>query len=169
VTTDHVSLWESILARAGAERALVDAGESTVRRDELEVEMTPFGRLRWYLHHDLTLPVTRALYFCELELPPGSRSGVLRHQGGIVHFVAEGSGYTTLDGAEHAWEQRDVIALPIRPEGVTFQHVNTGTGAARLVLAWPNLDSALGPEGGVAMEVLEPASDHPGPASPEPR
>jgi hypothetical protein len=161
-TAEHETLWDSILSRAGAERERVRSGRSTVRRDELEVEVTPFGLLRWYLHHDLATPVTRALYFCELEIPAGSRSGRLRHQGGLVHFVAEGSGHTRLDGVEHEWEARDVIALPVRPEGVEFQHVNTGTGVARLVIAWPNLDSALGAEGGVAMEVLEPAPEYAG-------
>ena len=105
------------------------------------------------------MPVTKALYFCELEIPAGSRSGRLRHQGGMVNLVVQGSGYTRLDDVDHEWEQRDVIALPVRPDGVLFQHFNNGTGVARLVFAWPNLDSAFGPGAGVAMEVLEPAPE----------
>ena len=154
------ALWDSIISRGIADRERVARGHSVVHRDELPVEVTPFGRLRWYLHHDLTGPATQALYFCELEIPPGSRSGILRHQGGIVHLVVEGSGYTRLDGTEHHWERRDVIALPVRPDGVTFQHVNNGVGVVRLVIAWPNLDSALGPHAGVAMDVLEPAPEY---------
>jgi hypothetical protein len=117
--------------------------------------------VRWYLHNDLADPVTRALYFFELEIPAGSRSGLLRHQGGIVHLVVAGSGYTEYDGGRHEWTKRDVIAMPVRPEGVTFRHVNDGTGPARMVVAWPNLDSALGAEAGVAMDVLEPAPEYP--------
>ncbi|MGX7677580.1 cupin domain-containing protein [Jatrophihabitans sp. DSM 45814] len=154
------TLWDSILQRSAAERERVRAGRSTVTRAELEPEVTPFGILRWYLHNDLQSPVAHALYFCELEIPAGSRSGQLRHQGGIVHLVVEGSGFTRFDGVEHEWEKKDVIAIPVRPEGVVFQHVNNGTGPARLVMSWPNLDSALGPEGGVLMEILEPAPEY---------
>jgi hypothetical protein len=159
-TATDGTLWDSITRRAVEERERSSKGRTTVRRHELEVEVTPFGLLRWYLHNDLKVPVTQALYFCELEIPEGSRSGLLRHQGGLVHLVVQGSGFTKFDGGEHAWEKRDVVALPVRPEGVVFQHVNNGTGPARMVIAWPNLDSALGPEGGVAMEVLEPAPEY---------
>ncbi|GAA5190385.1 hypothetical protein GCM10023322_45390 [Rugosimonospora acidiphila] len=154
------TLWDSIIQRSAEERERVRAGRSTVTRAELEPELTPFGILRWYLHNDLSGPVAHALYFCELEIPPGSRSGLLRHQGGIVHLVVEGKGFTRFDDAEHEWEKRDVVALPVRPRGVVFQHVNNGTGPARMVMSWPNLDSAIGPEGGVAMEVLEPAPEY---------
>ncbi len=153
------SLWDSITRRAAAERERIAHGRSTVRRSQLPVEVTPFGLLRWYLHPDLAEPVTKSLYFAELEIPEGSRSGRLRHQGGIVCLVVQGSGYTELDGVEHAWEKRDVIGLPVRPEGVVFRHVNNGVGPVRMIVAWPNLDSAVGPEGGVHLEVLEPAPE----------
>ena len=153
------TLFDNILRRAKEERGRAASGITTVRRSDLEPEMTPFGKLRWYLHNDLHEPTTRALYFCELEIPPGSRSGLLQHQGGIIHLVVEGSGYTRFDDEDHRWEKRDTIAIPIRPQGVQFQHVNDGTGPARMVITWPNFDSALGPEAGVAMEVLEPAPE----------
>lgn len=152
-------LWDSLIRRSVAERARVESGRNTVRRGELEPELSPFGLLRWYLHNDLEDPVTHSLYFCELEIPAGSRSGRLRHQGGMVHLVVQGSGCTLFDGIEHEWAARDVVALPVRPDGVEFQHVNTGTGPARMVISWPNLDSSIGPEGGVAMEILEPAPE----------
>ena len=160
MTAPAGSLWDSIIQRSLGERTRVESGRNTVRRDELEPELTPFGLLRWYLHNDLDTPVTHSLYFCELEIPAGSRSGRLRHQGGMVHLVVAGSGYTVFDGVEHEWAARDVIALPVRPDGVEFQHVNNGTGPARMVISWPNLDSAIGPEGGVAMEILEPAPEY---------
>jgi hypothetical protein len=153
------SLWDSIIQRSLDERTRVTTGNNTVRRRDLEPEITPFGVLRWYLHNDLQSPVTHSLYFCEIEIPVGSRSGKLRHQGGMVHLVVQGSGYTVFDGAEHEWASRDVVAMPVRPEGVVFQHVNNGTRPARMVISWPNWDSSLGPEGGVAMEVLEPAPE----------
>jgi hypothetical protein len=154
------SLWDNLIRRSISERERVASGRTTVRRKELQPELTPFGILRWYLHNELADPVTHSLYFCELEIPVGSRSGRLQHQGGLVHLVVQGSGHTLFDGDEHEWAARDVIALPVRPDGVVFQHVNTGTGPVRMVIAWPNLDSAIGPEGGVAMQVLEPAPEY---------
>ncbi len=161
-TTPHETLWDSIVRRAVEERERAQSGHSSVRRSELSVESTPFGLLRWYLHPDLKDNVSQALYFCELEIPEGSRSGLLRHQGGIVCLVVEGKGHTRFDDVDHEWEKRDAIGLPVRPEGVVFQHFNDGVGSVRMIVAWPNLDSAIGPEGGVHLEVLEPAPEYKG-------
>lgn len=153
------TLWDAMVASGQAERERKAAGTGVMERGKLTSELTPFGLLRWYLHPQLTEPNTRAIYFCELEIPPGSRSGKIRHQGGIVHFVVEGEGYTDLDGDIHAWERRDVIGLPPRPHGLVFQHVNTGSGPVRMIMAFPNFDSALGSEMGVALEVLSAAPE----------
>ena len=165
------TLWDEMVTAGRLERERKAQGTSVMERDRLVSELTPFGRLRWYLHPQLTEPNTRAIYFCELEIPVGSRSGRIRHQGGIVHFVVEGEGYTDLDGEIHHWERHDVIGLPPRPHGVVFQHVNTGPGRVRMVMAFPNFDSSLGAEMGVAVEVLSAApeftaaSEAPGSAS----
>jgi hypothetical protein len=158
--TPYGSLWDSIIQRAGDERARIASGRSVVNRGTLESEVTPFGLLRWYLHNDLEEPVTRALYFFELEIPPGSRSGRLRHQGGIIHLVVEGHGHTMYGGERNEWEKGDVIAIPVRPEGMELQHFNDGGGPVRMVVSWVNFDSALGPAGGVALEVTEAAPEY---------
>lgn len=157
--TGVTTLWDSMVESGRQERDRKANGRAVIERDTLAPELTPFGLLRWYLHPALAEPNTRAIYFCELEIPKGSRSGRIRHQGGIVHFVVEGSGYTDLEGDIHEWEPRDVIGIPPRPKGVEFQHVNTGPGRARLVVAFPNFDSSLGSELGVAIEVLSPAPE----------
>lgn len=158
-TADGTTLWDQMVAAGREERERKANGYAVIERDKLEPELTPFGLLRWYTHPSLAGPNTRAIYFCELEIPEGSRSGRIRHQGGIVHFVVEGSGYTDLDGTIHEWERRDLIGIPPRPKGVAFQHVNTGAGRVRMVLAFPNFDSSLGAELGVALEVLSPAPE----------
>jgi hypothetical protein len=152
-----VSLFDGIIERARTERRRREAGRDLISRDECPVDVSSFGELRWYVHPELELPSTRALYFCELEIPPGSRTGKLFSQGGQVHFVLQGRGHTVVDGNKHEWEAEDVIAIPVREDGIAFQHFSEGDSLVRMVLAWPNLDSALGPEGGVAMDVLEPA------------
>lgn len=155
----RVSLWDHMVEAGRLERQRKADGYAVVERQRLPVELTPFGMLRWYLHPRLEGPNTRAIYFCELEIPAGSRSGKIRHQGGIVHFVTEGQGYTDLDGEVHQWERKDLIGIPPRPKGVVFQHVNTGSGRVRMVMAFPNFDSSLGAEMGVALEVLVPAPE----------
>jgi gentisate 1,2-dioxygenase len=156
----EATLWDSLTDRARAERSRRGAAKNVVTRRELSVESTPFGLLRWYLNPHIPGISTQALYFCELEIPVGSRSGKLRHQGGIIQLVAAGQGCTEFDGRRHEWDTYDVIALPIRPEGVVFQHFNTGDRPVRMIVSWPNLDSAIGPEMGVALEVLEPSPDY---------
>ena len=159
-TSGVSTLWGAMVESGRLERERKARGHAVIERDRLPVEVTPFGILRWYLHPGLEGPNTRAIYFCELEIPEGSRSGKIRHQGGLVHYVVEGQGYTDLDGAVHEWERRDIIALPPRPKGVVFQHVNTGPGRVRIVIAFPNFDSSLGSEMGVALEVLSPAPEY---------
>ena len=154
------TLFEQLLEAAKTERERVARGRNHINREELPAELTPFGTLRWYLHPALEEPSTRALYFFELEIPKGSRSGTLEHQGGVIHFVLEGSGYTEYGGAQHQWEAGDVIALPVRESGISFSHHNTGMGAARMLVTWPNFDSANGPEGGVYMRVTENAPEY---------
>ena len=75
--------------------------------------------------------------------------------GSDIHFVLEGSGWTEYDGVEHQWEAGDVIALPVKEAGIQFRHHNTGLNAARMLVTWPNFDSANGPEAGVVMQITE--------------
>lgn len=155
-----MSLFESTLASAVKERTRIANGEDLIGRDDTVYDLSPMGIMRWYLHPDLEKPSTRALYFHELEIPAGSRSGKLQCQGGQIHVVLEGRGHTVVDGVSHEWEARDAIAIPIQEDGVTYQHFNDGMGAARMIVSWPNFDSALGAEGGVAMEVLEACPEY---------
>ena len=157
-----MTLWESMMLTAEGERGRKARARAVISRKELQVERTPFGQIRWYLHPALDVPMIKTLYFFELEIPPGSRSGRLRHQGGIAHLVVEGSGFTDLDGQRYDWERLDVIGLPARPGGITFQHFNSGAGPARLLVTWPNMDGSLGPDLGARIEVLEPAPEYAG-------
>jgi hypothetical protein len=154
------SLFSKWLAEAERERERKSNASNVIGRDSRPAELTEFGLLRWYLHPALEDTSVRSFYFFELEIPPRSRSGKLHHQGNIVHFVAQGSGYTVLDGTAHEWERHDVIALPPMPTGYAVQHFNTGEEPVRLVIAIPNLDSALGPELGVRLEIDDPAPEY---------
>ena len=155
----EVTLFDQTLEAARIERERVARGRDLVSRDELPVELNQFGFMRWYLHPNLEAPTTRALYFSELEIPVGSRSGLLQFQGNVIHYVLEGSGYTEFEGKDHDWEAGDVIALPVKEAGIRFRHNNTGLGPVRMLVCWPNFDSMQGPEGGVYMDVIEPCPE----------
>lgn len=153
-------LWDSYITRAREERARKQEGRSIVSRDELSPELSPLGLLRWYMHPDIEDVVDRALYFFELEIPPGSRSGKLFHQGGIVHLIVEGQGHTVFDGEKYDWEELDVVAIPPKVFGVNIQHFNDGDKPVRMVVTFPNFDSPIGPELGVAMDVVEACPEY---------
>jgi quercetin dioxygenase-like cupin family protein len=52
------------------------------------------------------------------------RSGKHRHQGGLVIFILEGSGYSIIDGVRHDWKAGDLTMLPLVPGGTEHQHFN---------------------------------------------
>jgi hypothetical protein len=153
------TLYDLTFADARAERERRANATTLIGRDECPPEINQMGTMRWYLHPHLDEPSTRALYFHELEIPQGSNSGKIFVQGGVLHFVLIGSGHTEVDGRVHEWEEGDAIVIPIREAGVTYQHFNTGVGPVRMLVSWANLDSAISPEGGVAMEILEPCPE----------
>ena len=154
-----MTLFENTLRAAATERARRLAGANLLTREGATSETNPMGIMHWYLHPDLEGPSTRSLYCHQLEIPVGSRSGKLQCQGGTLHYVLEGSGHTDLDGVRHEWTAGDVIAIPIKERGVTYQHVNDGADVVRLLVVNPNFDSALGPEAGVELKVLEESPD----------
>jgi hypothetical protein len=154
-----MTLFDNTLRDAGAERARRLAGQNLLTRDGATLETNSMGIMRWYLHPDLDGPSTKSLYCHELEIPVGSKTGRLQCQGGVLHYVLEGEGYTDLDGVQHEWCAGDVIAIPIKELGVSYQHFNTGADSVRMLVVRPNFDSALGPEAGVEMKMLEESPD----------
>ena len=54
-----------------------------------------------------------------------THSGRHRHQGGLVIYVVEGQGYTTVNDKRVDWKEGDLILLPVMPGGVEHQHFNT--------------------------------------------
>lgn len=154
------ALWDDYMARGLGERERKLASRNLVRRADCPVETSAMGILRWYLHPAIGDVATHAYYRFEQEIPVGSRSGKVFHQGGIGAYVLAGRGVTVVDGSEHEWEKEDLIGIPMKNYGVTFQHFNTGDEPARLLVTFANFDDSLGPELGVDMAVLEPAPEY---------
>jgi gentisate 1,2-dioxygenase len=119
------------------------------------------GVMKWYLHPSIEDTAIHSLIFYMQKISPGSRSGRLRVQGGqVIHFM-EGSGYTVIDGEKFSWEEGDVLQIPLRWDGVVFQHFNNDPKReAILVCAEPNFVHSLGVDRGSGFEVLETAPEY---------
>ncbi len=154
-------LLDALFERRDRERERMAKSTKVVDGDALPVENNRMGRYRWYLHPDKQDVAVRTLLFWAEEIPPGGKSGKQKHQGGRIHYVQEGHGYTEIDGVKHEWEKGDMILLPIKPKGVVFQHFNTDPReSARLVCAEPNWFDALGVDLGCGFEQIENSPDY---------
>jgi gentisate 1,2-dioxygenase len=116
--------------------------------------------MKWFLHPALWDRGARTMIIFEQEIPPGSKTGKQRHQGGRIHYFLEGRGYTIADGKRIDWESGDFLILTNKPDGTVHQHFNLDAlKPARFIAAEPNLFDALGPDQGSGFEQLENASD----------
>jgi gentisate 1,2-dioxygenase len=98
--------------------------------------------------------------FYSQEIPPASRSGKQRHQGGVVFVAVEGAGYTVIDEQRYDWKKGDLFQLPIKPDGIVFQHFNSsGSETALLIAAEPNLAATTGVDRACGFEQLEKAPE----------
>lgn len=129
-----------------------------VRGNQLPWDDSEIGRLKWYMHPLLGDRAVLSMNVYEMSLPPGGRSGRIRYQGGMAIYVVAGRGRTIIDGEVYEWAKGSVIQLPLRPEGIVYQHFNSDpVETARLFHAEPNTAHSLGVDRGCGFEVLEPA------------
>ncbi|MDP2937131.1 MAG: cupin domain-containing protein [Dehalococcoidia bacterium] len=151
---------EELFQRRDRERSQKANSIAVVKGKQLPWEVNRQGKMRWYLHPNIDTTAIRSLLVFIQEIPPGSRSGKEKHQGGRVHYILEGKGYTIIDGTKHEWEAGDAMVLPVKPDGVTFQHFNADSEkTVRFIAAEPNLFDALGVDMGSGFEQLENAPE----------
>lgn len=122
-------------------------------------ERTPHGELKWLQHPGIEDLAVRSLIIYEQRIKPGSRSGRQHHPGGLLVYVKKGEGYTILDGVRLNWGPECLLNLPLRPDGIVYQHFNDSDQEVLLVCCEPNLIGPLGVERGSVFEELEPAPD----------
>jgi len=132
-----------------------------VRESELPLEVNRQGLMRWYMHPSIRDTVLSTMLFFEQEIPPQSRSGRLKFQGGQVMMILEGSGYTLLDGVKHEWKAGDVLNLPLRGDGIIVQHFNPDREiTAKFVAAEMNWFECTSVDRGCGFEQLEDAPEY---------
>jgi hypothetical protein len=117
------------------------------------------------MHPEIKDTVLSTYLSFEQEIPPGSRTGRLKFQGGQVIYVIAGRGYTLLDGVKHPWEEGAVINLPLRRGGIIVQHFNDDPEKpARFLAVEPNLFACTSVDRGSGFEQLEDAPEYRRPA-----
>jgi hypothetical protein len=117
--------------------------------------------MRWYMHPSITDTILSTHLFFSQEIPPGSRSGRVKFQGEQIIFVAEGSGYTLVDGVKHPWTAGDVLNMPVRKKGIVVQHFNPDPETpVKLIVAEPNFYAWATVDRGSGFEQLEDAPEY---------
>lgn len=153
--------YEELIQLRDKERKRIDNAAVCVRQRELPWEVNPQGVMKWYLHPNISSTAHKFLIFYAQQIPPGSRSGKQKCQGGIVVVIIEGRGYTVMDETRYDWKQGDLLQIPIKRDGITFQHFNASTDEpVLLIAAEPNLVATTGVDRGSGFEQLEAAPDY---------
>ena len=114
--------------------------DHVVRGADQDWEMTPHGRLRWYVHPK-TASASKQKWIYLHEIPAGSRSGRHRHIAEELILVLRGSGYDMHDGERWEWTEGQLICIPTMTE---HQHFSTGDTDALLLSAMPSHYTFLG-------------------------
>jgi hypothetical protein len=154
------NFWGELLALRDRQRADRKGGMQVLKRRDLPLEANRQGFMRWYMHPEIKDTVLSTYLCFEQEIPPGSRTGRVKFQGGQVIYVIAGRGYTLLDGVKHPWEAGAVINLPLRRGGIVVQHFNEDPETpARFLAVEPNLYACTSVDRGSGFEQLEYAPE----------
>jgi hypothetical protein len=157
----QTNYWDELLALRDKQREERASGLQMIRESDLPLEVNRQGLMRWYMHPSIRDTVLSTMMFFEQEIPPKSRSGRLKFQGGQVMMILEGAGYTLIDGVKHAWSAGDVVNLPIRGDGIVVQHFNPDTKVtAKFVAAEMNWFDCTSVDRGSGFEQLEDAPEY---------
>jgi len=160
------NFWHELIALRDRQREQRKSAVQVVRLSELPLESNEQGLMRWYLHPAIIDTVLSTLSIYRQEIPPGSRSGRLKFQGGQILFIVEGRGHTMLDGVKHAWEAGDVVNLPCKRDGIVVQHFNDDPASTAVFMAVePNLFAATSVDRGCGFHQLEQSPDFRRPAA----
>lgn len=157
----ELTRYEELIQLRDDERQRIANSTVCVKGGKLPWEINPQGLMKWYMHPNIDSTAHKFLIFYAQQIPAGSQSGRQKCQGAVVFVVVEGVGYSVIDGQRYDWKQGDLLQLPIKPDGVTFQHFNASEKEpALLVAAEPNLVATTGVDRACGFEQLEVAPEY---------
>ena len=155
------NLWGEFIDIRDEQRGRMKKGLQVVKEKELPLETNQMGQMRWYMHPSIKDTALSTMIFFQQEIPPGSRSGRIKFQGGQVILILEGKGYSIIDGVKHTWEAGDAMNLPLRPRGIIVQHFNTDPDVTvKFVATEPNWVDGTFVDRGCGFEQLEDAPEY---------
>lgn len=120
---EPISYYEHFLQHWKEVRARNRTGKYVVKASERNWDRTRQGEIKYYLHPQL-IDDTALQDWQVFVHNIYKHSGKHLHQGGLLIFVLEGSGYTVVNGQREEWKAGDLLLLPIKPGGVEHQHFN---------------------------------------------
>ncbi|MBI2917830.1 MAG: cupin domain-containing protein [Chloroflexi bacterium] len=153
-------LLDDLFLRRNRWRQQIANARWVVKETQQPQETNRMGIYRWYVHPAFTDVVARHILFWTHEIPPGSRSGVQKHQGGRLNYVVQGRGHSLLDDKRYDWEPGDLLMLPIKTGGVLVQHFNDGDETVRLAVCEPNWYDILGVDMAAGFEQIEDCPEY---------
>jgi hypothetical protein len=154
------TLYDAFLALRDEQRENTKGAPPVIKGRELKQETNQQGLMKWYMHPAIKNTALSTFMFFEQEIPPGSRSGRIRFQGGQIMIILEGKGYTLVDGVRHPWEGGDVVNLPIRGPGIVVQHFNLEKDKpAKFIAVEPNWFACTTVDRSSGFEQLENAPE----------
>jgi gentisate 1,2-dioxygenase len=157
-----MNYWDQLFEIRDDQREQLRTARPVLKFKETAWEINRQGKMKWYLHPTIRDTAHRAVTAYIQEIPPGSRSGKVRHQGGWGFYIWKGAGYSLISDKRYDWEEEDVVLLPIDAiKGVTFQHFNTSPDNPVLLLAFlPNTVDSLGIDMGIGLEQVEDCPEY---------
>ncbi len=154
------SLYDALTQIRDTQRKLRGPASCIRNGDRLSWEVNRHGIMRWYLHPLFLYTALRNFSAYLQTIPPDSRSGLQKHPGDMVFFFLRGKGHTMVGGVRYDWGAEDLLILPIRPDGVTYQHFNDDPNAPAFLFACePNLAFLFDLDRGSSFEELEEAPE----------
>ena len=155
------NLYDELIQIRDQQRKEKESAIFVVAGEDIPWELNPQGLMRWYTHPELKDTAIRSLIVYMQKIPEGSRSGLLKFQGGQVVYVLEGKGHTVIDGVKIAWEAGDTLQLPMRWDGVVHQHFNDDPSKPAIFLTVQlNTVHSLGVDKGSGFEQLAPCPEY---------
>ncbi len=150
------TLLDDIFLRRNRWREYMSKARWIIKEKDQSLETNRMGIYRWYVHPSFDNVAMKSILFWVHEIPPGSHSGKQKFQGGRIHFVLEGRGYSLINGVRYDWGPEDVMISPIIAGGVVIQHFNSDPAhPAKLACAEHNWFDTLGVDMACGFEQLE--------------